>query len=176
LETLEQAAGRVARGDSAAFQIIVSATSDRLVRLAARLLGNVSDAEDVVQEAYVKAYRALMEGQFDGRSSVATWLYSITTRGAIDALRSRKSRPLLDDESHPEPGFDGQGQAEARLAVLELGQLLEGLPAEQRAALVLKSVEGLTTPEIARILDCSEGAVEQRLVRARATLRERSAS
>ena len=175
METLEQAAARVARGDSAAFQIIVSGTSDRLVRLAARLLGNISDAEDVVQEAYVKAYRALGAGQFDGRSSLTTWLYRIVTRAAIDALRSNKRR-ATPSESLPEQSFDGLGQAEARLAVAELAGLLEALPEDQRAAIVLKSVEGLSTPEIASTLDCSEGAVEQRLVRARQSLRARSSS
>ncbi len=174
METLEQAAARVATGDSAAFQIIVAATSDRLVRLAARLLGNISDAEDVVQEAYVKAFRALLADQFDGRSSVPTWLYRIVTRTAIDALRSNKRRK--PHESPSEPSFDGGAQAEARLALAELVGLLETLPEDQRVAIVLKSVEGLSTPEIAKILDCSEGAVEQRLVRARAALRARSSS
>jgi RNA polymerase sigma-70 factor (ECF subfamily) len=175
LETLEKAARRVANGDSAAFQIIVAGTSDRLVRLAARLLGNISDAEDVVQEAYVKAYRALLANRFDGRSSMTTWLYRIVTRSAIDALRSGK-RKKAAAEGLAEASFDGAGQAEARLALSELSHLLEALPEDQRVAIVLKSVEGLSTPEIARILDCSEGAVEQRLVRARAALRERSSS
>lgn len=172
METLEEAAARVARGDATAFQIIVSATSDRLVRLGARLLGNVSDAEDVVQEAYVKAYRALAAGEFDGRSRVETWLYRIVTHGAIDALRSRKRRPVPAD-SLPEQSWDGLALAEARLALAELADWLSILPEDQRVAIVLKSVEGLTTPEIAEILACSEGAVEQRLVRARAALREK---
>lgn len=176
METLEEAAARVARGEAAAFQIIVASTADRLVRLAARLLGNVSDAEDVVQEAYVKAYRALTAGQFDGRSGVKTWLYRIVSHAAIDALRSDKRRKAAPGDDTAEPAFDGVEQAEARLAVAEIASLLEGLPEEQRVAIVLKTVEGLSTPEIARILECSEGAVEQRLVRARATLRARSAS
>ena len=174
METLEQAAARVATGDAAAFQIIVAGTSDRLVRLAARLLGNISDAEDVVQEAYVKAYRALVADQFDGRSSMTTWLYRIVTRTAIDVLRSSKRRKQTD--SMPEASFDGAGLAEARLALAELADLLDALPEDQRVAIVLKSVEGLSTGEMAKILDCSEGAVEQRLVRARATLRARSSS
>jgi RNA polymerase sigma-70 factor (ECF subfamily) len=74
------------------------------------------------------------------------------------------------------PHRESGAQAEARLALAELADLLEALPEDQRVAIVLKSVEGLSTPEIARILDCSEGAVEQRLVRARATLRARSSS
>jgi RNA polymerase sigma-70 factor, ECF subfamily len=175
LDQLEEAARRVAQGDASAFQIIVSGTSDRLVRLGARLLGNVSDGEDVVQEAYVKAYRALLAGQFDGRSSVSTWLYRIVTRSALDALRGRKRQEKASD-TLSEPSLDGLAAAEARVAVAELADWLSVLPDEQRVALVLKSVEELSTPEIARILECSEGAVEQRLVRARATLRDKRSS
>jgi len=172
LETLEQVAQRVAAGDTAAFQHIVRHTGDLLVRLAARILGNVADAEDTVQEAYVKAYRALVNGQFDGRSSVRTWLYRIVTHAAIDGLRHRRRRDARLDSELPS-AWDGAALAEARLALTELSDLLRGLPPDQRAALVLKSVEGLTTPEIAQIMDCSVGAVEQRLVRARAALRSR---
>jgi RNA polymerase sigma-70 factor, ECF subfamily len=173
LETLEEAARRVANGDTAAFRLIVDQTGDALVRLAARMLGNGADAEDVVQEAFVKAYRALTEGGFDFRSSVKTWLYRIVTHAAIDALRSRSRRATTSD-SAPASTADGLALAEARVALAELSDWLEALPPDQRATLVLKAVEGLTTPEIADILECSEGAVEQRLVRARATLRKRS--
>ena len=173
MDTLESAAERVANGERAAFQQVVNGTSDMLVRLASRLLGSVADAEDVVQEAYVKAYKALSNGQFDGRSSVKTWLYSIVTHGALDALRSRKRRKVASESEAPEANWDGQAFAESRLALAELADWLDALPPDQRAAVVLKSVEELTTAEIARILSCSEGAVEQRLVRARATLRER---
>lgn len=76
-----------------------------------------------------------------------------------------------------DPGWDGVASAEAKLALSELSEWLGELPREQQAALVLKSVEGFSSAEAAEILECSEGAVEQRLVRARATLREkRSAS
>jgi RNA polymerase sigma-70 factor, ECF subfamily len=173
LETLDEAARRVANGDAAAFRLIVSQTADALVRLAARMLGSSADAEDVVQEAFVKAYRALSEDSFDFRSSVKTWLYRIVTHSAIDALRRRARQPVTSD-STPAGMADGLALAEARLALAELEDWLEALPPDQRAALVLKAVEGLTTPEIADILECSEGAVEQRLVRARATLRKRS--
>ncbi|MBX3125592.1 MAG: sigma-70 family RNA polymerase sigma factor [Polyangiaceae bacterium] len=172
MDTLEEAAARVRRGDTAAFQSIVTSTSDSLVRLSARILGNVSDAEDVVQESMVKAYRALVAEQFDGRSSVKTWLYRIVTHGSIDALRKRRRERTTSDEGI-EAGWDGLALAEARLALQELTDWLAALPEEQRVAIVLKSVEGLSTPEIAEILECSEGAVEQRLVRARATLRQK---
>jgi RNA polymerase sigma-70 factor, ECF subfamily len=170
VEDLAEAVRNVAHGDRAAFRHIVRETSGRLVRLAARLMGNLEDGEDVVQEAYVKAHQAMIEGRFDGRSRVETWLYRIVTNTAIDALRSGKHRERTTDVL-PEPAWDGAAAAEARIALAELDALLDTLPPDQRAAIVLKSVEGLSGVEIAQILGITEGAVEQRLVRARAALR-----
>lgn len=172
MDNLGEAVERVRSGDTAAFQRIVDATSARLVRLAARMLGNVIDAEDVVQEGYVKAYRALLSGEFDGRANVTTWLYRIVTNQAIDAMRSRKRRPQPTDTA--DESISDLASAEQKLALAELEDWMSDLPADQKAALVLKAVEGLTSPEIAEVLQCSEGAVEQRLVRARAALRKRS--
>ena len=172
LDTLETAVDRVLSGDHSAFQQIVDATSQRLVRLGARIVGNQADAEDVVQEAYVKAYKALTSGDFERRSSTNTWLYRIVVNGAIDARRSRTRRAEASDEQF-DPGWDGAALAEARVALSELDEWLESLPTDQRAALVLQSMEGLNNTEIAQVMGVSEGAVEQRLVRARATLRHR---
>ena len=172
MDILEKAVDRVLSGDRSAFQQIVDATSQKLVRLGARIMGNQADAEDVVQEAYVKAYRALTAGEFDRRASVNTWLYRIVVNGAIDAKRSQKRRAEASDEQ-VDPGWDGAARAEARLALSELDDWLQALPAEQRAALVLQSMEGLNNTEIAQVMGVSEGAVEQRLVRARATLRQK---
>jgi len=172
LDTLEKAVDRVLSGDRSAFQQIVDATSQKLVRLGARIMGNQADAEDVVQEAYVKAYRALSAGEFDRRSSTNTWLYRIVVNGAIDAKRTQKRRAEASDEQI-DPGWDGAARAEARLALSELDDWLQALPPEQRAALVLQSMEGLNNTEIAQVMGVSEGAVEQRLVRARASLRQK---
>lgn len=172
LDSLEHAARQVALGDACAFEPIVAATSAGLVRLSARIVGNMADAEDVVQESYVKAFAALAEGQFDGRSSVKTWLYRIVTRASIDALRRSDRRERLADAAMASE-WGGAEVADARLALAELADWLQALPGEQRATLVLKAVEGLSTPEIAEIMQCSEGAVEQRLVRARNALREK---
>jgi len=172
LDTLEKAVDRVLSGDRSAFQQIVDATSQKLVRLGARIMGNQADAEDVVQEAYVKAYRALTAGDFDRRSSTNTWLYRIVVNGAIDAKRSRKRRGEASDEQ-VDLGWDGAAFAEARLALSELDDWLQALPADQRAALVLQTMEGLNNTEIAQVMGVSEGAVEQRLVRARAALRQK---
>lgn len=172
MDTLEKAVDRVLGGDRSAFQQIVDLTSQKLVRLGARIMGNRADAEDVVQEAYVKAYRALVSGDFDRRASTATWLYRIVVNGAIDQKRTRSRRREATDEL-VDPGWDGAAFAEARLALSELDDWLALLPAEQRAVLVLQSMEGLNNAEIAKVMGVSEGAVEQRLVRARATLRQK---
>jgi len=173
LKTLEEAAERLEGGEASAFEEIVNATSAKLVRLSARMLGNVADAEDVVQDAYMKAYQAIVAGQFDRRSRVETWLYRIVVNATIDAKRKRRRR-ATDELS--DVAVEGGTSAEATVALRELADWLGELPEEQQAALLLKSVEGMSSAEIAKILECSEGAVEQRLVRARATLRERSGS
>src|SRR5690606_24018166 len=125
--SLEEAAERVSRGDAAAFRRIVDATSDRLVRLAARMLGSLSEGEDVVQEAFVKAYRSLSQGEFDRRASVKTWLYRIVTHSAIDALRARNRRAEVGDVAL-DASADGLALAEARVALGELADWLKALP------------------------------------------------
>ena len=171
---LERLASRIAAGDGAAFELMVAQTSDALVRLGARLMGSVPDGEDVVQEAYLKAYRGLCEGRFDGRAQLRTWLGRIVVNTAIDALRVRRRAPSPREEALE--SVDASASAETRVALAELDAWLSALPPEQRAAVVLKSIEGHTSAEVAEMLGCSEGAVEQKLVRARATLRERMSS
>jgi RNA polymerase sigma-70 factor (ECF subfamily) len=173
LENVDAAVARVLAGDASAFQEIVAATSPTLVRLSARMMGNISDGEDVMQEAYVKAYRGLLDGRFDGRAQFGTWLRRIVVNSAIDAMRARARAPQPSAELD-DVGVDDAASAETRLALREISDWLGALPADQRAALVLKSIEGHTSAEIAELMGCSEGAVEQRLVRARATLRQRS--
>ena len=136
------------------------------------MLGNVADAEDLVQEAFIKAHRALMERQFDGRSSVETWLYRIVTNLCLDQLRSRKRRGRSVKECDEMMVEDGNS-AEARLALRELDGWMSDLAAEQRVALVLSAFEGFSNVEIAKMMGCSEGSVEQRLVRARTALRQK---
>lgn len=123
----------------------------------------------------MKAYAALQEGSFEGRSSVVTWLHRIVTRTAIDEKRRRARRETYD-ESPPEAPFDGAAAADGHLALRELADWVHDLPEEQSTALVLQALEGFSNREIAEILECSEGAVEQRLVRARAALRQKEPS
>jgi RNA polymerase sigma-70 factor, ECF subfamily len=175
LQTLEDAKSRVEQGDLTAFEVIVQATSVQLVRVAARIVGDMAEAEDVVQESYIGAYQALAQGRFDGRAHLSTWLRRIVINQAIDALRSRRRRPLLDN-TQAEIGWEGVMSVESRLALVEVADLMNGLVPEQRAALTLSVLEGMSNSEIADAMGCSEGAVEQRLVRARIALRQRSQS
>lgn len=165
---VDEAARRVMRGDAAAFAVIVAGAGARLYRLAVRMTGDRDEADDVVQEAFIRAHRALCDGAWDGRARLETWLYRIVVNTALNARRERVRRRRLV-EVRDDPGPLQETQAEAR----QLMALVRELPREQQAALVLKELEGMTAAEIAAVLECSEGAVEQRLVRARATLRAR---
>ena len=89
---LRLVASRVSKGDVKAFRQIVDHTRAPLYRLAARMLGGVADAEDALQDAYVSAYRGLVDGRYDGRSKLETWLYRIVANTCIDQLRKRKTR------------------------------------------------------------------------------------
>lgn len=169
---LRLVAARVKNGDAVAFRQIVEHTRTHLYRLASRMLGNVADAEDALQDAYVSAFRGLAEGRYDGRSKLETWMYRIVTNTCIDQLRKRK--PRADEEEH-EAKFDGLVTAEARVALRELDAMLAALSPLDRAAIVLVHVEGLTVREAADTVGATEGAMEQRLLRARAALRKKGA-
>jgi RNA polymerase sigma-70 factor (ECF subfamily) len=132
---LDAAARRVLAGDSVAFRLLVDGTAVQLYRLAARLMGDTQEAEDVLQESYCRAFEALTCGRFDARSSLMTWLYRIVTNSALDALRSRKRNKTPRERSEPAnvvslPVVDG------RLALRELSEWLADLrPAQRTAAL-----------------------------------------
>lgn len=171
----DEAARRVAAGEVEAFASLVERTTPALFRLAARMMGNAVDAEDVLQDSYHRAFDALVGGEFRAESGVASWLYRIVANTALNALRSTKRRRATVDVDSIELE-DPDAAGDARAALAELGRMLDELPALERSAIVLKEIEGRTSREIAELLGCSEGAVEQRLVRARAALRAKGAS
>ncbi|MFK7987711.1 MAG: RNA polymerase sigma factor [Sandaracinaceae bacterium] len=157
----------VRSGDPKAFRSIVDRHGVALHTAAWRLVGE-HEADDVVQESLTKAYVALSEGRFASRGhGLGPWLKRIVARTAHDALRARtrrRGREVRMTRSTEET-------ASTRLALRDLARSLAALPPSQSTALVLKELEGLSTAEIAAAMGCSVGAVEQRLVRARATLR-----
>jgi RNA polymerase sigma-70 factor (ECF subfamily) len=168
--TLDDAARAAAEGDAEAFGTLVRETSTTLFRLAARICGDADDAKDVLQETYLRAHRALLRSGWDGRARVQTWLYRITCNTALNLRRGRERRRLRD---HQAGQSSTEPRQEAAVMIARVIALVSELPHDQRVAIVLKELEGLTSREIAEIQGCSEGAVEQRLVRARITLRRR---
>ncbi|HHX45393.1 MAG TPA: RNA polymerase sigma factor [Chloroflexi bacterium] len=130
-----------------------------------RLLRDRERAEDVVQEAFTKAYRAL--DRLDGDANYRAWLYRIATNTAYDRLRRQRLiawLPLLESDGEPALRYSQDDDCELNIQVQ---QVLDQLPIRYRAPLLLYSVAGLSTAEIARVLGISRSGVKMRLLRAR---------
>ncbi|MEV6826770.1 sigma-70 family RNA polymerase sigma factor [Amycolatopsis sp. NPDC051102] len=175
---------RAAGGDETAFGSLVRQHTPRMYRVALRITGSAAEAEDVVQEAWLAAWRSL--AGFRQESAVSTWLYRVVTNSALAVLRRRKPTVSLDDPAPQStvdnallaaavPGPEGRVvRAEEVDAVLRAVGRLE---VSQRVPLVLRELEGLSYEEVAEVLDVNVGALRSRLHRARvallAELRER---
>jgi RNA polymerase sigma-70 factor (ECF subfamily) len=169
-------------GDRAEFAKMVDAYSSMIYRVGLKMLNNPQDAEDVLQETFIKAFRNL--DRFDGRASVSTWLYRIATNEALMHLRKKRPDSVSvetpwegdDDEQEPLQIIDWCCLPENELMSTEvreyLDQAADKLPASLKVVFVLRDIEGLSTRETANVLDISETAVKTRLSRARFRLRE----
>ncbi|MFN2198937.1 MAG: RNA polymerase sigma factor [Anaerolineales bacterium] len=170
-------------GDRAEFARFVEKNSPIIYRLALRMLGNEQDAEDVLQETFIKAFQHIQS--FDGRAKVSTWLYRIATNEALMHLRKRKPEALSveqpgssdeDDLQEPLQITDWSQVPEEELlsgeTLVYLQEAIEQLPDTLRLTFVLRELEGLSTQETAQVLGIREGAVKTRLSRARLQLRE----
>lgn len=169
---------RVLGGNLQSFEMLMRRYNQRLYRAARSILDNDAEAEDVVQEAYVRAYQHLE--QFEGRSSFATWLTRIAVHEAL--ARKRKQHRLVTLESIEDPGDAMMNSLkstapnpEEEAITRSVGHMLEtavdSLPGSYRSVFMLRDVEGLTTGETAECLGLSEEAVKVRLHRGRAMLR-----
>jgi RNA polymerase sigma-70 factor (ECF subfamily) len=170
-------------GDRDAFTRLVDETSGHIYRVALQILGDEQDAEDVLQETYIKAFRALPN--FEGRSSVTTWLYRIAVNEALMLVRKRKPQSISIDEGAP---FDAESESEAMEIVdfccLPEGELLtsesrkfldqaiKNLPTNLRVVFVMRDLEGMSIQETSDALGLSENNVKTRLLRARLRLRQ----
>jgi RNA polymerase sigma-70 factor (ECF subfamily) len=170
---LDELLRRVQGGEERAFRTVVEATSRTLFRTAVRFLGSEAEAQELVQDAYLRAFEALRGGKWEPTTKAYGWLMRIVTHAAIDALRRRKARPAALPDGPPAVLVDDRADAERRLRLRDLLRWLDDLAPDQRAAVVLRHLEGLSNGEVARILEISEGAVEQRLLRAKAALRKK---
>jgi RNA polymerase sigma-70 factor (ECF subfamily) len=170
-------------GDEAAFEQVVRAYGGRLLAVARRIVGSEEDARDVVQDAFMNAFRSL--DRFEGNAKLSTWLHRIAVNAALMRLRTRKRKPeqsietmlptFLDDGHHEErfkswdePVDQVMERAEARELVR---QQIDALPESYRTVLVLRDIEGMDTEETANVLGLSVNATKIRLHRARQALR-----
>ena len=170
---------RARSGDTDAFRVLVEHHSRSLFRLAFRMTGNEQDAEDVVQESFLRAYRQL--GKFDERASFGTWLYRIAANCSLDLVRSKKRRseqvahiePDMEDPIAALPATDPtpermalSGEVRERVA-----EAMKELSATERTAFVLRHFEGMCIEEVSRVLDCQPGAAKHSVFRAVQKLR-----
>jgi len=182
-ETDEQLVIRAQEGSREAFAQLVDRWADRAFNLVYRMLGNVEDTEDVVQEGFLNAFRSL--GRFKRDASFGTWIYRIMTNGALVKIRKSAREVFLDHD----PGGNGRRIPEGlvdwtdtplddlinRETRERMDEAIEALPLDQRTVLVLRDVNGFPAAEVAEVLGISVPAVKSRLHRARVQVRDQLA-
>jgi RNA polymerase sigma-70 factor (ECF subfamily) len=174
LEVIE----RVKAGDTGLYEIIMRRYNQRLYRATRAILRDDAEAEDVMQDAYVRAYQHL--NQFAGEALFSTWLTRIAVHEALRRVRMRNRNEQLNDTQYDEEGSMSIAETslnpEQRASVAEIGQLLEeallGLPAQYRTVIMLRDVEEMSTAETAAALELTEENVKVRLHRGRAMMRD----
>ena len=155
------------RGDLIAFELLVRRYGTPAYRIALRILGNPTDAEDVMQDSLLQAWQALPE--LRDRRLFSTWLYRIVTNRCLNAIRSRRATELLPNEIEDETRRPNH-VTEARRQLQTLRRAIMRLTPEQRVPFVLRELEGLSYEEIAEVLGTTVPAVKGRLHRARLAL------
>ena len=169
-------------GDREAFARLVDETSGHIYRVAFQILGDAQDAEDVLQETYLKAFNSLAD--FEGRSSLSTWLYRIAINEALMLVRKRKPQTISVDEGLADDDPDSEGMEIVNWCCLPEGELLSSearrfldqaiqkLSEPLRVVFVMRDLEGLSIQETSEALGLSESNVKVRLLRARLRLRQ----
>ena len=182
-EVDQQLVVRAQHGDQQAFGLLVSKYQRKLARLLSRLIRDPTEVEDVAQETFIKAYRAL--GSFRGDSAFYTWLYRIGINTAKNYLVSqgRRAPTRTEFDSEEAENFE-EGDLlrdintpERMLFSKEIGETvnaaMEALPEELRTAIVLREIEGMSYEDIAKMMDCPIGTVRSRIFRAREAVAEK---
>jgi len=182
-EVDQQLVERAQRGDKRAFELLVSKYQRKLSRLLSRFIRDSTEVEDVTQEAFIKAYRALPT--FRGDSAFYTWLYRIginTAKNYLVAL-GRRAPTTTDIDSEEAEGFeDGdqlrdlntpENELASRQIAETVNQALAELPEELRTAIALREIEGLSYEDIANVMNCPIGTVRSRIFRAREAIAAR---
>tara|TARA_A100001037_G_scaffold19501_1_gene16580 strand:- start:97 stop:681 length:585 start_codon:yes stop_codon:yes gene_type:complete len=181
-DTDKELVRRVKKGDRDAFDLLFSRYQHKILNLVSRYLRDPQDVEDVAQEAFIKAFRALP--RFRGDSAFYTWLYRIAINTAKNHLVTRGRRPPgtdvdVEDAEHFD-GNDALRESESPESVLARDQLsaeidgaIADLPDDLRSAVTLREFDGLSYEQIAEIMDCPVGTVRSRIFRARESIDKR---
>src|SRR5713226_830891 len=167
---------RVQRGERAAFDLLVLRYQHKVLKLIMRYVHDATEAEDIAQEAFVKAFRALQS--FRGESAFYTWLYRIAINTAKNYLVSQNRQPFTSDLNSDEVEANEESGNLREIATPEHSALtseiaetvisaLHALPEDLRTAITLREIEGLSYDEIAAVMDCPIGTVRSRIFRAR---------
>jgi RNA polymerase sigma-70 factor (ECF subfamily) len=179
----QQLVERAQRGDKRAFEMLVAKYQRKLGRLLSRFIRDAAEVEDVTQEAFIKAYRALPS--FRGDSAFYTWLYRIginTAKNYLVAMGRRAPTTTEFDSEEAENFEDGDQLRDVNTPEAELmskqiattvNETMQALPEELRTAITLREIEGLSYEDIASIMNCPIGTVRSRIFRARETISER---
>jgi len=162
---------QIASGDAKAFRALVDAHAGRLVTYVTRILGNQSEAEEIVQEVLLRVWQKAND--YTGQARATTWLHRMAHNLAIDSLRRRRGQGALDVEQEDGPPSERPYELLAqKQRASSLSDALSTLPERQRMALLLRHEQGLKDPEIAEVLELSVDAVESLLSRARKNLKQ----
>lgn len=178
----QQLVARVQKGDKRAFDLLVLKYQYKVYAIVSRYIRDMDEVNDVVQEAFIKAYRAL--GNFRGESQFYTWLYRIAVNTAKNYLVARNRRPPAYDvdveEAEFYPGSDALKSVDSPENLLFRDELdrvvndaIQGLPEDLRTALTLRELEGLSYEDIASVMECPVGTVRSRIFRAREAVDQR---
>lgn len=174
---------RVKQGDKKAFDLLVLKYQRKIIRLLSRMIRDQNEIEDVAQEAFIKAYKALP--QFRGDSAFYTWLYRIAINTARNWMSQNSRRPsspnvnhFEDDETFSEmdnltDSHNPEAEMVSREMATSVNDTIESLPEELRRAIVLREIEGMSYEDIALAMNCPIGTVRSRIFRAREAIAER---
>ncbi|WP_047980536.1 RNA polymerase sigma factor SigW [Ornithinibacillus contaminans] len=182
MELIREKIKQVKKGDQAAFEDVVMFYQDRIFQHCLRMLGNVHEAEDIAQEAFIRAYVNIHS--YDEHRKFSTWLYRIATNLTIDRLRKRKPDYYLDAEVKGTDGLDMYSQLAADEKLPEdevegielqsyIQQQIAQLPPKYRSIIMLRYLEDFSLQEISDILDIPLGTVKTRIHRGREALRKK---
>jgi RNA polymerase sigma-70 factor, ECF subfamily len=179
----QQLVERAQKGDKRAFELLVIKYQRKLGRLLSRMVRDTAEIDDITQEAFIKAYRALP--QFRGESAFYTWLYRIAVNTAKNYLMAKGKREIVKSDLIDEDGetvedvllphdiASPDAELQSKQIAKAVNEAVEALPEELRTAITLRELEGLSYEEIAQMMDCPIGTVRSRIFRAREAIAAR---